>query len=699
MKIKEIKIQNFRQYYGTALINLETNEKKNLVIIGGKNGYGKTNFLLSIVWCLYGDKMAQIDDNFKKEIQKDKNYSNFMSRSINHTAQKNDTSTFSVQLIVNDLDLPDIPGFNQPVNAVVIKREFDVASMTENFTIVNHKNGRELFTENNDKLGFIDDYIIPLDAAKFVFFDAEKIAEIANLSRKEEGSFLNDALGKILGLDIFEILIEDFTQYKDNLKRKGADTNLNERLLTIENSIKASEIQIENSENTLASKEAEIQELKKEIKSYEALVSQHSKQSDSTVNRENLILELDKLREKEKELELRFSELSEIIPLAILTGKLEEVNEHLEIQANNEIAENSESDFENKMDTFIEALFNEPPQPENPSMNAMERFFYIDKAKELGNQIFTEDVDFTELEFEFDLNNAEKSLIKDSLQLVNSQSKSVFQNTIEEINSTKNDLETLERTLRKVDADLEDELVLEYTSEKETREKQMSLLYEEIGASKTEIQNLHTEINRGNKSYQNLLKKAEVNSINRKKIKEAEKYSSSLKDFVREQKAEKKESLANNILMEMQNLMHKLKANKDRFVQKVDVTILPEGKGMLINLYNADNEIILKEELSAGEKQIYISSLIKAILKESVRQLPIFIDTPLGRLDSEHRDSITKEYYPDLSEQVVLFSTNSEITPRRYREIEAYISKSYLLVNNGVNTHIEEGYFKNASND
>ena len=83
----------------------------------------------------------------------------------------------------------------------------------------------------------------------------------------------------------------------------------------------------------------------------------------------------------------------------------------------------------------------------------------------------------------------------------------------------------------------------------------------------------------------------------------------------------------------------------------------------------------------------------------SVKNLPIFIDTPLGRLDEEHRDSITKKYYPSLSEQVVLFSTNSEITPKRFKDISGNISKSYLLFNDGVNTSLKSGYFNTINND
>ena len=88
MKLSNIEINNFRQYYNAVNIDLTTNSDENIIIIGGRNGYGKTNLLLSIVWCLYGEKISQIDDNFKKEIQKEKNYSSFMQQSINWTAKK-----------------------------------------------------------------------------------------------------------------------------------------------------------------------------------------------------------------------------------------------------------------------------------------------------------------------------------------------------------------------------------------------------------------------------------------------------------------------------------------------------------------------------------------------------------------------------------------------------------------------------------
>lgn len=701
MKFSNIKINNFRQYYNAVNIDLTTDTDQNIVVIGGRNGYGKTNFLLSIVWCLYGEKISQIDDNFKKEIQKEKNYSSFMQQSINWTAKRENQDTFSVSIKVSEIELPELNKLNSNSDSVIITRTFNVTSMNETLSISDTYSNMEIFDDEADKINFINDYIIPIDAAKFVFFDAEKISEIANLSIKEEGSFINDALGKILGLDTYDTLIEDIEFYINTLKKEGATKNLQEQIIDKEKAIELSEIDIEKLEEENAEKLKEIDDLKKTIRQYDNLISQHSKQGNSTFDRESILSEIDKLKAKEFELSERFNELSEIIPLAILTGKLEEVSEHLEIQEKNSISQNSSKENSEKIENFIELLFNKPPEPENSTMSFKDKLFYYDKAKNLGSELFASNEDYRELEFEHDLSNAEKNLISDALNLVNSQSKDLFETTIEEFNEVQIKLSELNKTLSKVDADLEDELILEYSSKKETADYNITESNRKIGENNQQISKLRNDIVRLNQQLLTLVKKVDINAQNKIKLKESQKYIDVLNTFLEEQKNKHKDSLEKTILSELKILMHKLgsEENSSKFIEDVKVTILASGHGMKITLLDQDDNEIRKESLSSGEKQIYISCLIKAILNESIQSLPMFIDTPLGRLDEEHRDNITKKYYPALSEQVVLFSTNSEITPKRYKDISENISKSYLLFNDGANTSLKNGYFNTTSND
>jgi DNA sulfur modification protein DndD len=698
MKFSKIYIQNFRQYYGNVSIDLATDDHKNIIVIGGLNGYGKTNLLLSIVWCLYGDKLPQIDDHFKKAIQKEKNYNSFMQQSINWTAKKEDTETFSVTIRIDETELPELKMLNSNLaDSVIIKREFNVATMIEDLQIIDPISNTELFSDDEDKINFINDYIIPIDAAKFVFFDAEKIAEIANLSIKEQGSFINDALGKILGLDTYETLIDDIETYINNLKKEGATKNLQEQIADKENAIKLSKIAIDKFEEENADSLKKIDELKKAIREFDNLISSESKQGNSKFDREKILTEISELKSKEAELAEKFNALSEILPLTILSGKLEEVNEHLDLQEANLVFGKIASENSAKIEEFIELLFNKPPEPENSSFALKDKMFYFEKAQDLSHKLFNQQDknDNAELVFEHDLSNADKKMIQDTIDLVNTQSKDFFESTIDEFNATKIKLSVSTNTLNKVDADLEDDIILEYNSKKEKADFQLSEANQQIGENKANISKEEMNVKRLNQSYQDLLKKVEINKKNKIKIAKSSEYLDVLKKFIFEQKEQKKESLAKNILEEMQKLMHKLNTSGSQFVSDVKVTILAEGNGMKITLYNSDDEEIKKEVLSQGEKQLYVSSLIKAILKESIQSLPIFIDTPLGRLDGEHIKNILLYYYPDLSQQVVILSTNNEITPKRFNDISESVSKSYLLVNDGINTKLKKGYFHN----
>jgi DNA sulfur modification protein DndD len=171
-----------------------------------------------------------------------------MQQSINWTAKKENKTKFSVSIKISDIELPELRTLNSNTDSILIKRTFDVASMNETLSIIDFASNLELFDDESDKINFINDYIIPIDAAKFVFFDAEKIAEIANLSIKDEGSFINDALGKILGLDTYETLIDDIEFYINNLKKEGASKNLQEQIINNEKAIEISEDQINNLE-------------------------------------------------------------------------------------------------------------------------------------------------------------------------------------------------------------------------------------------------------------------------------------------------------------------------------------------------------------------------------------------------------------------------------------------------------------------
>jgi DNA sulfur modification protein DndD len=109
-----------------------------------------------------------------------------------------------------------------------------------------------------------------------------------------------------------------------------------------------------------------------------------------------------------------------------------------------------------------------------------------------------------------------------------------------------------------------------------------------------------------------------------------------------------------------------------------DISIDPQS--FEVRLHDKVGRIIPREELSAGEKQILAISILWGLAKTAGRPLPVIIDTPLGRLDSDHRMNLVQNYFPYAGHQVILLSTDTEVDKRLFLDLQPFISHSYHLV-------------------
>jgi DNA sulfur modification protein DndD len=700
MKIDKIILKNFRQYHGENIVELTTTKDKNIVLLGGKTGYGKTNFLLSLVWCLYGEDIAKIDEGFKKEIQKDGNYAKFLKSSLNKDAQKEGKTKFSVEIYISEIELPETREIEKGGNyKCTIKREFNIDTSDDNLEIIINEINKSIFNSDEEKIHFINDYLIPLEAAKFVFFDAEKIASWAELSTKEEGSILNDALGKLLGLDVYEGLINDLQIYTDGLRKESATAQVRQEIITTEKGIELNIEKIDDIENEIANKEKEITELKFNISRFEMFLAKHGNNNLSSSNLEDLYNHRNDLKSREKEYANKFNELSEIIPFVLAAGKLEEATEHIHQQEEEILIAEKRNELIEKNNELIEKLFNNPPFPTDGDISFSKKVFYAEKAKKIVEDIFGKSEVRRESEFEHDLTKSDKEFIYETFNFIKRQSKDLFEKTIDDFNSIKNDILETDKSIKRLESDLEDEEVLEYNINKSETERKIERLIEEKGAYQNQKELLKRENERLNQSLQILLKKISVSEKKKQKLDKANSYITVLKDFVSEQKKSKCAVLEKATYNEMNKLMHKLKdGSNGKFIAAVKAEVLPNNDGLKISLFDSEGKITQNESLSMGEKQIYISSLIKAILSLAVQEYPIFIDTPLGRLDHEHINNFLVSYYPSLASQVVLMATNNEISPSRYKLVKDHVANSYLLESNNNQTKFKPGYFISHEN-
>jgi DNA sulfur modification protein DndD len=161
MWIERIKLKNFRIYQGDTTVVFSKNDGKNISLIAGKNGFGKTSFLTSLIWGLYGSLMAQVEDKYKRDIRSAGGYEPFVETLINNSEKQevaigNSTTTaVQVEIHLVDVMIPSIP-----CRKVIIRRSFDLKTKKEKLKILIDGHENELTKEVGFEI-FINDFILP----------------------------------------------------------------------------------------------------------------------------------------------------------------------------------------------------------------------------------------------------------------------------------------------------------------------------------------------------------------------------------------------------------------------------------------------------------------------------------------------------------------------------------------------------------
>ena len=84
----------------------------------------------------------------------------------------------------------------------------------------------------------------------------------------------------------------------------------------------------------------------------------------------------------------------------------------------------------------------------------------------------------------------------------------------------------------------------------------------------------------------------------------------------------------------------------------------------------------VKQQLSAGEKQIFVMALYQALSHLNKINVPYIIDTPFARIDKEHRSNILEHFFKELKGQIIILSTDEEIVSNYMDVVSDVISTS-----------------------
>lgn len=228
-----------------------------------------------------------------------------------------------------------------------------------------------------------------------------------------------------------------------------------------------------------------------------------------------------------------------------------------------------------------------------------------------------------------------------------------------------------------------------------TLEQEIIEIQAEIEAEQKRRVTLHGDVLRANLEYkrfvEGLLAKLELNDDGDRLLK----YAQQANDILQEYRIRLQRQKIGVLATTMTECYKKL-ANKKNLIERIEM-----DEATLDFCYlDYGGELIPNGSLSAGERQLMVISLLWALAICSKKELPVIIDTPLSRMDSNHRVSLITTYFPQASKQTIILSTDSEIDQHYYEIMKENVGDEFTLVYDDIKkcSTIKRGYFVGDAN-
>ena len=637
MIFENLLINNFGVYSGKQNFDLSTKEKKPVILIGALNGSGKTTFLQAIDFVLYG-KFSNFFYSQKLS------YENFLKKNIN---KNNYDEGAQVELVF----FRKYKGKNEKFK---ISRNWKAIGkkIKEEFFVFIDDVYDEDITKDWDN--FVDQ-ILPSRVASLFFFDGEKIEQLADLEQSK--GVLKKAINSLLGLEIVDQLnidVDEFQkrsvlQLKTNEEKKNIN-KLKKEVDGFEDRIREIDESIVKVEDELAKKASDIRELN-------VVLSQKG------------ISYYEKKQEYEKELQVIDEKRTEIsdelvklasgdLPLLVVKKELAAMVD----QSKSLLENQNKTDSQKKNNDLIESIssFVLKNSKDDKFTKNFEKFVSDKKINDttiLDNENLLPNLNYQDLNslLNHNLDTAEKDIKK----------------KINTINKLEEEYEKISQLINKIPTDDEikpliDKLEVHQKDEAKLVTKK-NILDEQRGHINGPLIKINIELK---KEYE---KKTTQDLVNLDKKRFVD-YSVRIKDVLSTFHVKALDfhiKRLEKLILECFKSLHR----KKDFIKSIKI----DTSTFDLQIFEAKNVQVDTDILSAGERQLLAVAILWGLAKASSSAAPTVIDTPLGRLDSEHRLNLVEQYFPTASKQVILLSTDEEINKKYHKYIKPYLARSYKI--------------------
>jgi len=664
MIFQKLTICNFKNYKGVYVIDFSQNgseKRNNIILIGGANGSGKTTLVESLKLCLFGKRGTNLSN---------KKYQEFIIDSKNRSSTKECDRSFFIE---TDIEIDD----SYPPYNIRVRREWriqDDESINERFNIT--RDG-EIF--QIVPIEYWEDYIssiIPPYISDYFFFDGERVKELS-IGDKADG-ILRESIRDLIGLKNYEILYNDLEVLKGKiLKRNAERSEINSRFKGIESNILSIEKEIVNNKNIIKNNYLKIQELKSN--KYNLEEELRRKAGVFAEKRKILEKNISSFEEKLNYLNEDIKQISgDYLPFIMASKTCRALLDQLS-------KERILKELKSSRATILEInndLVSTISQNSNLKRYLNEEQFGI--IIEEINSLFIEKLSLIEGQTKapiiHDLSLTDSFKIEEFIKKIDKNIRANFNDLLRKREEIVSNLDKCHKELNKVP---KDSFIKDYVEKISSIEAEIKALSNEIELANKNMPALETRKIQSQKELNDLNKNIIFAGEDDKKIKLCNSSQKTIKEFINKATSLKLRNLERQI-----NLMYHLLANKDDMIDQIRI----EPNNFASTLIGYQGELIKKESISAGEKEIYALSVLWGLAKISDKKMPMIIDSPLAKLDSSHVNKIIDNFFPNAAENVIILSHDREIDETLYNRLKPHINRSYMLSLNESNK-VKEGYF------
>jgi DNA sulfur modification protein DndD len=677
MIIDHLSIENFGPFDGPNAMELApaNDGKRSIVLIGADNGGGKTTLLAALKLCLYGKRATDLWEGGQQ------GYRQFISEKFNNLAFERGERQMILEIGLRVWEQ------KIPIN-LVVRRSYQLTDnrlfLTDNQEMLEIlRNGRpwehpfpDAFDE--DDANQYDDLLrllIPSHLAQFYFFDGERVRE---LFRKATAENISQAIRDLLGLTLFERLAEDLRDYRRITVPRlyGKHQDKQAALLESKGERDRLNADIRRLEGNIAEADEDLAELQAKIEAKESEFRRLGGMQQT---------EVDQIREQEKQCKLEYDRLASELKTAIADHMsqafLLSMRAAWEDRMGKEGARRQWLARRDAIEPYVKRLVDRLVGPEalkpEPPLTRGQSSFLAERIEKEVKGLFHPPPAEASNEFWLDLRQEEIDRIKSLFDRAQSFSAGRLRDIIDSKERVSSQRRRLAEKLQSL-GDTESTRAI--AEEIRGLLQERGAVAQRKGDFEADLSHCKGKLSEVERQITNLEQECGKSGKGQEKSDLSARIEQAIKTYVAQAKIQKADAIErhlNQLFMAMANCRDEVRELKiDRATYEIQI------------IDNGGKRRAIETGLSAGQAQVLAMAFVGALAKASGKILPRIIDTPLGRLDVNHRRDVTRHFFVENSSpQTILLSTPTEINNciydsqplRLLDDLRPYIARVWTL--------------------